>query len=51
MKLLTNINLQLGIVNRAQTLVFEVIPEIQDNAQLFDLSMFAYCYSFLYTAG
>lgn len=33
--LLTNFNIQLGIVNKAQTLVFGIIPDCQDNAQLF----------------
>ena len=48
--LLTNMNTQLGMVNRAQILVIGVILDSQSNAQLFDLSNFAYRYSFLYMA-
>ncbi len=49
--LLTNMNTQLGIINKAQTLVSKVISDSQYNAQLFDLSNFAYYSSFFYTAG
>lgn len=35
--LLTNLNIQLGMVNRTQTSVFEIIPDPQGNAQLFQL--------------
>lgn len=38
------------MVNEARLLVFGVILDPQDNFQLFDLSNFTYCYSFLYTA-
>lgn len=33
----TNLNRKLGIVNRAQTSVFRVIPNLPGNAQLFQL--------------
>ncbi len=39
--LLININIQLGMVNGAQTLVSGVIFDPQGNTQLFDLSNFA----------
>ena len=39
------------MVNGAQTLVSEVFLDPQDDAQLFNLSNFAYYCSFLYTAG
>ncbi len=48
--LLTNINMQLSIVNGARTLVSGVIPDPQGNTQLFDLSNFANLSSFLHTA-
>lgn len=48
--LLININMQLNMVNIAEILVFGVIPNLQDNTQLFDLSNFINCFSFLYTA-
>ncbi len=39
--LLTNMNTQLGMVNGARILVSGVIPDLQGNTQLFDLSNFA----------
>lgn len=39
---------QLGIINGAQTLIFGVISDLQDNLQLFNLSNFAYYSNFLY---
>ena len=36
------------MLNGAQILVFGVIFDLQGNTQLFDLSNFAYYYSFLY---
>lgn len=48
--LLTNMNTQLGMVKKARTQVFGVIPDPQSNAQLFDLSKLSYYYSLLHTA-
>lgn len=42
-------NIQIGMINRAQILVSGVIFDPQGNAYLFDLSNFTYCSSFLYT--